>query len=678
MPSPSANSSWFTITTALGEFAVYAFSGQEEICLPYEFCIELVSQSANEDLTGLLNTAACLTLTDKSGGTRHIHGLIHHMVQLHSTRYRTHYQCFLVPRLWFLDKKRDHRIFQHKSVVEIIQIILQEHGFTGEASDFRLFFKYEPREYCVQYAETDLHFITRLCEEEGIFFYFTHTENSHCVCFCDCEGGPRIPGESEIRYFQGSGQAASTAVISKVTVNQSVSSNIASYREWNFQKPKLSLERSSSEERKRIAPVPDGMGLENYRYPHLYQLQKSGDRYAKLQLARQTTFSRTIECVSDVMRFLPSFTFSIDEHPRDDVKASWWVTAIKHTGEQPTVLEEEAPDDRVFRYECIVSAIPATTRYIPPLDHPKHRIDDEQTAIVTGPAGEEIYTDEYGRVKVHFHWDRQGDFNENSSCWLRVTQDWAGPGYGSLVIPRIGHEVVVSFFEGDPDRPVVTGKVYHRLNEVPYPLPTNKTRSVFKSESTPGRNGERRGFNEIRYEDQKGAEEIYIHAEKNANAHIKNDVTELVRRDRHQTMNNFACTKIGAETHESFDGHRRTELFANDNLTVHGSKHIKADASIHKKADDEIHLEAGIKIRMAADSLLILKAGGSWLRFGGGQITGHGARVDLNGSVPAGQGTPAAPELPEEPSQPEIPPNPSANCLLRAASSGASFCSAEA
>jgi type VI secretion system secreted protein VgrG len=462
-----------------------------------------------------------------------------------------------------------------------------------------------------------------------------------------------------------------------VAVNQSVSSNIAAYREWNFRKPKLNLEKTSIEDNNAIAPVPEGISLESYRYPHLYQLQKPGERYARLQLARQVTFNRTIECVSDVARFLPSFTFSIYEHQRYDVNAIWWVTSVSHEGKQPTVLEEEAPGGRGFLYQSTVSAIPAETRYIPQLDHPKILIDDEQTAIVTGPSGEEIYTDEYGRVKVHFHWDRIGGFDENSSCWLRVSQDWAGSGYGSLVIPRIGHEVVVSFLEGDPDRPLVTGKVYHKLNEVPYPLPGSKTRSVFKSESTPGREGESRGFNEFRCEDKKGEEEIYIHAEKDANDHIGNDETELVHRDRHQTIKNFSYTEIGGETHESFDGPRRTEMYANDNLTVHASRHLKADGSIQRKAGKEIHLEGGIKITMAADSQLILKAGGSWLRFGGGGITGDGARVDLNGGIPAGTGTPADPELPKEPLNPELAPNPSVSCLLRSAAAGATFCNAE-
>ncbi|MDR1889831.1 MAG: type VI secretion system tip protein VgrG, partial [Zoogloeaceae bacterium] len=461
---PDANTTWFNITTQSGYFSVYRFSGLEGVCMAYEFSIELVSRSANVDINALLGTKACLSIADRSGGTRFVHGIIARMLQLHTGNVFTHYECLLVPRLWFLDQIRDHRIFQHLSVVEIIQKLLKEQGFTGEESSFKLFYKYEPREYCVQYGETDLHFITRLCEEEGIYFYFEHTENSHCLCFCDREGGPDIPGEHNVRFFPGSGQPADTAVISRLYLRHEVNSNASMYREWNFQRVRLDLTAREHEPDDRKAPVPPGMLLEQYRYPHLYEERDPGNRYARLQLGRQMTFNRWIECRSDVSRYLPSYTFGIHHHPRDDVNARWWVVKVSHEGEQPGVLEHEAPDERGMSYQSEVQAIPELTRYIPPIVHPKERVVGTQTAIVTGPEGEEIYVDKHGRVKVQFHWDREGKRDENTTCWIRVSQGWAGSQFGTMTIPRIGHEVIVSFLEGNPDRPLITGRVYHNLN----------------------------------------------------------------------------------------------------------------------------------------------------------------------------------------------------------------------
>ena len=670
---PAANASWFNFTAQSGDFGVYAFSGFEEVCKPYEFSIELVSRSANVDLTALLGTPACLSIADRSGGERLVHGLIREMEQLHTANRFTHYRCSLVPRLWFLGQIRDHRIFQNLSVVEIIQQILKEQGFTGDAASFKLCYAYEPREYCVQYGETDLHFITRLCEEEGIYFYFEHKADAHCLCFCDREGGPKIPGQSDLRFFPGSGQRSDTAVINRLALHESVNSNAAVYREWNFRKPRLDLEVSDHESERDKAPAPPGMLLEQYAYPHLYQLRKPGERYAKLRLSRQLTFRQWIDCTSDVARFLPSYVFSIDDHPREALNARWWVVAVRHEGRQPGVLEHEAPDGRGLHYASRVTAIPEMTRFIPAPEHPKNLILDKQTAHVTGPKGEEIYPDKYGRVKVQFHWDREGQYNEKTSCWVRASQEWAGGKYGAMAIPRIGHEVVVSFLEGDPDRPLITGRVYHELNMPPYELPAHKTRTVFKSMSTPGAEGEARGFNEFRVEDKKGQEEIYLHAEKDVNAHVKNDWKEHILHDRHRTVDNFTYALTRGETHETLKQQRKTELFANDNRTVHADSHTQVDGKWLGKAGTEIHLEGGLKIVLEAGAELTLKAGGSWLTINGAGVSADGAAVCLNSGGGPGDGTPADPLLPEGavPVSPAVPI--SCSCLKIAQSLGSPF-----
>ena len=671
-----ANMPWFTFTAqsdATGTLEVYSFSGVEGVSKPYEFRVELVDRTPSRDISSLLGTPALLSVADRSGGIRLVHGIISDVFQLHTANRYTHYAATIVPRLWFLDKIQDHRIFQNLSIVEIIRQILLEQGFDADAVSFKLFYEYEPREYCVQYKETDLHFITRLCEEEGVYFYFEHSENAHTLCFCDREGGPKIPGEHSLRYHMGSGHPADTSVISRLSLKHSVDSNSASYNEWNFDKPQLNLLVSKKEPDRGLAPVPKGMLLEQYRYPHIYELRAQGERYAGLQLERQLTFSRVMECQADVARFIPSYTFAVREHPRDDVNTNWFVVAVRHEGRQPGVLKHEAPSERGEHYRSFVTAIPEMTRFIPALEHPKRRIEGEQTAIVTGPAGEEIYPDKYGRVKVQFFWDREGEWNEKTTCWVRVSQAWAGTLYGTMAIPRMGHEVIVSFLEGDPDRPIITGRVYHALNKVPYELPGAKNRSVFKSMSTLGGEGDPRGFNEFRIDDTAGEEEIYGHAEKDVNIHIKNDWAARVKHDLHRKVDKLSALVTEGETHTKLQDQRKTKLEANENLTVHGDSHGEIEKNWLGDAGTEFHLESGIKIVMEAGSELTLKAGGSWLKLDSSGIHG-GPKVFPNSGNSPSPGTPANPLLPGEAIVPAVPLSPICpDCMESAAMSRRAF-----
>ena len=642
-PTLPANSPRFTFTCQSGPFPVYAFEGVEEVCKPYEFTVEFIAPLAALPLTDLPGTTADLAIVDKSGTPRLVNGLVREVQQLHTANRFTHYRCVIAPRLRFLDLITDHRIFQNLSVVEIIEKVLKEQGFSGSDVSFKLFYTYEPREYCVQYGETLLHFITRLCETEGIYFYFEHAQGSHTLCFCDREGGPPIAGEPALRFHPGSGHPADAPVIARLEYVESSGSNAAAYREWNFTKPRLNLAVSDSAD----TPAPAGMRLEQYRYPHVYQLIAQGKRYAGLQALRQATFSRLIRAQSDAARFLPTHTFSVYEHPRPDVNASWWITAVRHEGRQPGVLEHEAPDGRSLHYRSFVTAIPAMTRFIPPIRHPKRIVTGEQTAVVTGPEGEEIFPDKYGRVKVQFFWDREGGWNDKTTCWIRVSQAWAGARYGAEALPRIGHEVVVSFLEGDPDRPIITGRVHHALNMPAYELPDNKTRTVFKSMSTPGEENEKRGFNELRVEDRKGAEEIFGHAEKDVNIHVKNDRKGHIVHDRHLTVDNFSYSKVLRECHIVVEGPRKTVMKTEDHLTVHAEFHGGYKTKWLAKAGEEIHLESLMKAVLEAGADLTLKVGGSFVRLNAGGVTISGPTVKINSGGSAGVGTGARPLLPE-------------------------------
>lgn len=643
---PSANSSWFTLLIAGRSFQVYRFNGYEEVSQVYAFKIEFVSSSANEDLTGLINKEACLTIIERNGQRRNVHGHIVYLSQLHTGNSVTHYVCTLCPRLWYLQKRSDHRIFQDAGVPEIVEQVLTNFGFTAGSYSFKLFYTYGPRAYCVQYGESDLHFLSRLCEEEGIFFYFEHDENGHTLCFSDREGGPKINGESTVEFLPGSGQNGDYATISKLNLKSQIVSNAASYRDWNPEKPKLKLDSRVSASGDPETPVPPGMQLEQYRFPHLFQLQAEGNRYATIQLYRQKSLQRRILSVSDAARFTPGHTFSISGHDREDINAGWWVHSVSHVGEQPQILKHEAPDARGFTYNSQVVAIPENVRFVPEQLHPKIPVYGKQNAIVTGPKDQEIYTDDLGRVKVQFIWDRRDRWNENSSCWLRVSQKWAGSEYGSISIPRIGHEVIVAFLEGDPDRPLITGSVYNEINRVPYPLPENKTRSVIKSMSTPGEMYAARGFNEIRYEDKTGKEEIYTHGQRDRDIIVQNDTKEYVGHDLHEQVGKNTYKKTGGETHEIMHKPRKTELFADDNLTIEGEAHTEVSGKYLGRADSEIHLKAGQTMILEAGIELTVMGGGSYVKLDPAGVHFEGPMVDLGGGGSAREGTAANPRLP--------------------------------
>jgi type VI secretion system secreted protein VgrG len=472
-----------------------------------------------------------------------------------------------------------------------------------------------------------------------------------------------MPGDSALRFYPDSGQVEEASVVSRFQVAQATCGNAVSFREWNFERPRLDLAVAAAEKDPQAAPAPAGMLLEHYAYPHRYSLQRQGNRYAQLELARTLVFVRSAELAADTPRLLPGHGFTLSGHPRDDANAAWRVVAAEHAGEQPGVLEHESPEGRGFHYECAATAIPASTRFVPALEHPKCRIDGEQAAIVTGPEGEEIFTDSHGRVKVRFFWDRSGKGDDSASCWVRVAQGWAGAAFGRTAIPRIGHEVLVTFMEGDPDRPLVTGRMFHALNLPPYALPEHKSRSVFKSLSSPGG----AGFNEIHFEDRTGQEAIYIHAEKDVSFSVEHDWKESVRRNRHRSVGRDSFSRMEGEDHQTVGGSRRHTVGA-DHLTVHGDSHTGTDGNRLVAAAGEIHLESLHTGVIESGLDLVFKVGGNCLRINNSGVLFEGA---VSHAASAGGGLGAKPLPPEGGERQEDKTSPAFVEALRRASSGA-------
>ena len=614
------------------DLQVLAFRGREGISQVYEFELELVSERPDLDLQNLLHKSAFLAFSQDHLG---IHGLIDSAARGESGKRLSRYQLVIRPHLSHLAKRHNQRIFQHLSVAQIIAQVLQEHGLQSNAYHFQLGSVYPEREYCVQYDESDLHFIQRLCEEEGIHYHFQHSRDAHVLVFGDDQTVFRRLSPN--RYQQDSGLVADQMVIKRFGVRVQTRSSRVTRRDYDFAKPKLQVEAAATS-----SALPD---LEDYDYPGRFIDRERGKFLSQRSLERHRHDVEVASGESDVPQLVSGHFLALLEHPRSSWNDLWLLTEIHHEGKQPQVLEEavssdvSAADGFTQGYRNVFSATPWQTPFRPALQHPKARILGSQSAVVTGPAGEEIHCDPYGRVKVQFHWDREGQADDTTSCWLRVASAWAGDRYGALSIPRIGMEVLVTFLEGDPDQPLITGCLFHAANQVPYELPANKTRSVFKTLSSPGA----AGFNELRIEDKKGAEQIFVHAQRDWDENIEHDQKIRVGNERHDKVEANSYSEFKAEEHRTTHADRKSEIKANDHLTVGNNQHLKIGTGQFINAGQEIHLSSGQKIVFDAGSELTFKAAGSFIKLDASGITMVGPIIKVNSGGSPGVGSGAAP-----------------------------------
>ncbi len=647
----AANKTHFTLSLEGVEhdFKVLEFRGREGISQPYRFDLELVSERPDLDLQSLLHRPAFLAFAPDGSG---VHGLVHQAAQGESGKRLTRYRLTLVPQLAYLAHRTNQRVFQHLTVPQIIAQVLEEHGIQADAYRFGLGpVVYPPREYCVQYDETDLHFIQRLCEEEGIHYHFQHGASGHVLVFGDDQ--TVFPRLAATAYQQDSGLVADQPVIKRFGLRLETRTSRVTRRDYDFEKPRLTMEAAFHSDFQ-----PD---LEDYDYPGRFTERARGKHLSQRALERHRHDYELAEGESDQPRLVSGHFLPLTEHPRSDWNQLWLLTEVLHEGKQPQVLEESvtnlsggserAPSplwgegwgegslaslDFQQGYRNHFSATPWAIPFRPALRHPKPKVLGSQTAVITGPAGEEIHCDEYGRVKIQFHWDREGQADDKTSCWLRVSSSWAGDRYGGIAIPRVGMEVLVTFLEGDPDQPLVTGCLYHKEHQVPYDLPANKTRTVFKTLSSPGGGG----YNELRIEDRKGAEQIYIHAQRDWDENIEHDQKIRVGHERHDTVEANSYSELKAEEHLIVAGDRKVEIKPDDHLTVGQTQHIKLGTAQLTRAGREIHLKAGQKMVIEAGVELTLKAGGSFIKLDPGGITVSGplARINAGGAPGKGSG----------------------------------------
>ena len=628
----------FSIPEISQELKVVSFAGKEDISALFSYALELACEDADLDLNECINKPALLTLIgDDDNIERRVHGIVERMQLTGQAGRFTLFRVELVPQLHLLGLRRNSRIYQNMTVPDILASVLKDANIGTDQYKLSLNATYAPREYCVQYRETDLQFIARLMEEEGIYYYFEHSQENHLLVITDNAHAPKAIDEpATLAFHAGTGTVDAEDAVRSFTYFEKVQSGAVTLRDFNFKKPALGLQ--SQQQARQFA------SLEVYDYPGGYELPDGGNKYAQIRLEALQAAADLGRGTSNCLRLLPGFRMTLDEYPRAQVNQEYLITQMKCEASQPQVLQESATGAGTTYnndFNCIRSSVP----YRSLIEIKKPKINGSQTAIVVGPSGEEIYVDEHGRVKVQFHWDRLGVNNEKSSCWIRVSQLWAGAGWGAMFIPRIAQEVMVDFIEGNPDRPIITGRVYHGTNKPPYPLPDEKTKSSIKSDSSKGG----RGSNELRFEDLKDKEEVYLHGQKDWNTRIENDAKEWTGHDRHIMVQHDQLEQVKGDKHQKIVG--------DHNLKIDGTLSINVGADVQQKtaqkyaheAGTEIHLKAGQKVVIDAGAELTIKAGGSFVKLDGSGVTLLGPQLKLNQGGAAGSGLGALLKIPVMP-----------------------------
>jgi type VI secretion system secreted protein VgrG len=488
-----------------------SFTGVEQISEPFAFQLELLSEDRDIDPDAVLRTPITLSVDLENGETRHVHGLVNRFAQgarvdVGEGDHLTAYTAEMVPWLWFLSLSRDCRIFQEKSVLEIVEEVFTELGWSDFA--IRCAHDYPKRDFCVQYRETHLNFVSRLLEEEGIFYFFEHTDSKHTLVLADDNGAIQACPHKEEAVARPQAVAGED-VVTALRSEHAVHAGKVTLRDYDYLHPNGNLE----------VELPGTEEQEVYDYhPGRFTSPEDGERYARIQLEALEAQRQLVHGEGNCRAFQSGFWFKLEEHYSSRLNRKYTLVEIAHSARGGSYHSRAVDTEPEYRNRF--SAIPHDVPYRPASRHAKPVLHGSQTAVVTGPGGEEIWTDKYGRVKVQFHWDRKGERNENSSCWMRVATPWGSKGFGSVSIPRIGDEVVVDFLEGDPDRPIIVGSVYNADRMPPYELPAQQTQAGMRSHSIKGGSG---SFSEIRFEDKPGEEKLIIHAERDHHVVVENN-----------------------------------------------------------------------------------------------------------------------------------------------------------
>ncbi|MDF2623174.1 type VI secretion system Vgr family protein [Kosakonia cowanii] len=597
----------------------WKISGREALSEAFSFTLQLLGTDARMDRSQLLGKPVTVTLpTQGLSGSRYLNGKITRVavsaVELSGTRYAV-YQLTVESDLWPMKRDRNLRIFQGQTVPQIVKTLLGEYQVNIED---KLTGSYRTWEYCVQYQESSFDFISRLMELEGIAYHFKHEADKHTLVLTDAATQHQpFSGYEFIPYHQTpSGGSTDEEGISQWALEDSVTPGIYSLDDYDFRKPNAWLFQARQNPN---SPSPGAIDV--YDWPGRFVEHGHGEFYARIRQERWQVEHQQIEGTATAIGIAPGCTFQLTNAAFFNDNGEYLVTAAHYNFEENRYASG-ADSQTVHRIDF--SVIPSSVVFRPPQHTPWPRTYGPQTARVVGPQGESIWTDKYGRIKVKFHWDRLAKGDDTSSCWVRVSSAWAGQGYGGVQIPRVGDEVVIDFINGDPDRPIVTGRVYNEASMPPWALPAAATQMGFLSRS---KDGSVDNANALRFEDKAGEEQVWIQAERNLDTHVKNDETRSVGGSQTVNITRDHSGKV-AGTHFQATQLSHDEVIGGD---------------FTQKVQGNLTLASGSSIKLVTgQSALILGANGTVTlqcndfkidALGSGQINTKGL-LDLNLSTP--------------------------------------------
>jgi type VI secretion system secreted protein VgrG len=576
------------ISTPLGAdvLLLRGFTGAEAISQLFHFDLDLLSESDSIKFGDVVGKNVTLRIFDANGAERQWNGFITRFSQGEQDGRFTTYRAEMMPWLWFLSRTADCRIFQNMKAPDIIKKIFGDLKFKD--FELRLYGDFATRDYCVQYRETDLNFVSRLMEEEGICYYFAHKEKKHVLILAnDAAAHEQCPNQKTARYDFRGGSSSYEDVITEWHYQEEFRPGAWSQTDYNFETPSTSL----------AVTVNGKNPYEIYEFPGEHGVRGDGDRLARIRLQEQSVPASISRGTSGCRYFSSGFQFTLKDHYRSDLNQAYLITSVRHFATEGGDYEVGSGGGEEFSYRNSFECIPFSTPYRPQRVTPQPFVQGCQTAVVVGPGGEEIYTDKHGRVKVQFHWDREGKKNENSSCWIRVSQPWAGQGWGAVSIPRIGQEVIVDFLEGDPDRPVVVGRVYNAERLHPFGLPGGAVVSGIKSNSTPGGGG----YNEISLNDTKGKELIQVHGQYDMDSKVEHDdrlwighdETIRIDHDRVEEVKHDEKIKIGNDKVEVVVRDRSLDVQRDKSETVSRNKSVHVGSVHREQIDESMYITVG-------------------------------------------------------------------------------------
>ncbi|HEY0064961.1 MAG TPA: type VI secretion system tip protein TssI/VgrG [Telluria sp.] len=604
------------VSTALGADVLlfHRMAGSEALSELGEYRLDLLSEAADLAIGDVLGHALTVKVDVSGGLVREFSGIVTRFAMTGRSGRYCAYQATVRPWLWLLTRSADCRIFQSMDAVTIIKEVFAKYAL-ADVDLTHLSASPPSMPYCVQYRETDFAFVSRLLERFGIYYFFRHAGGRHTLVLADSGASHhRIAGNATLQYFpDGVGRAGPQETVHRWHTGGEILSDAVALAAFNFETPAAALAAKS-----RLKRDYDGAAgnLEMYDYPGAFTERAAGAAEARIRLDAIEAGYETVQGASSAVTLAPGALFTLSGHPRADQNGEMLVVGASYTlhsdrfEPEPAVAAE---GERVLAppFECQFSAIDSARAFRSAQQTPRPIMRGPQTAIVVGNPGEEIWTDKYGRVKVKFHWDRVGDPDQHAeqcSCWVRVAQAWAGKRFGQLFIPRVGQEVVVSFLEGDPDQPLVTGAVYNALNMPPVGLPEQASQSTIKTCSTKG--GE--GFNQLRFEDKKNAEEVFMQAE----------------RDFNRVVGNNDTLKVGFQKKDG--GDQTISIFHNQSLDVGNDRTVHVKHDQRSKIDNDLLAKIGKDLKASAGGAMVFEATTSIeLKVGASSITIEADKVTI-------------------------------------------------